>query len=63
MWRIGRLEVVERGIRVLENVEDASEGVPVRCNIEVSCRVVVVRSWLAHCVEVEAPFLVAYVTE
>jgi hypothetical protein len=35
VWRIGRLEVVERGIRVLENVEDASEGVPVRCNIEV----------------------------
>jgi hypothetical protein len=57
---------VERGIRVLENVEDASEGVPVRCNIEVSCRVVelvVVRSWLAHCVKVGAPFLVAYVPE
>jgi hypothetical protein len=35
VWRIGRLEVVERGIRVLENVEDASEGVPVRCIIEV----------------------------
>jgi hypothetical protein len=50
-------------VSVLKNVEDAFEGVPGRCNTEASCRVEVVRYWLAHCVEVEAHFLVAYETE
>ena len=53
---------MEHGIRMPENVEDASERVPGRRNIEVSCCVVVIRSWLAHCIEVEAPCLVAHET-